>query len=307
MFHPNSLDGYRQTYSGLQRSLLDRSGVTVESRFVSLPNIGKIHVLEAGAGAPVLILHGGAGVGAEHIPLLTRLSKRYRVILPDRPGHGLSDDFDYRRDLRQANVELISGLLNALGIERAAVVGNSYGGLMAVQFALAHPERVSTLVPLSFFPGIDRKLPLMMRLMVAPILGAVLGATVGKPTVKNTRMFFSKLIVAHIDRMPDELVELEALHSGHHRRSIGSLFREGFTLRGFRSRYVVGPDLPRIAVPTVVLWGELDRFMSAEAGREMTARIPGARFELISDAGHCVTADQPIKTAAAVERALDEA
>src|SRR5512142_133461 len=96
-FHPKS---YQQTYSGLQHSLLERSGVSVQSRFVSLTNIGKVHVLEAGSGPPVLILHGGAGIGAEHIPLLAQLSKRYRVILPDRPGHGLSDDFDYSRDLR---------------------------------------------------------------------------------------------------------------------------------------------------------------------------------------------------------------
>jgi pimeloyl-ACP methyl ester carboxylesterase len=297
-------DPYAQAYRRLQGRLLERSGADVRSRFVKVPRIGRVHVLEAGAGAPVLILHGGAGVGAEHIPLLAGLSKRFRVVLPDRPGHGLSADFDYRCDLRRANVEFITALLDELGIQRAALVGNSYGGLMSVHFSLAHPQRVSKLVILSFFPGVDRKLPLMMRLMVAPILGAVLARTVGRPTVENTRRFFSQVIVAHIDRMPEELVELEALHSRRHNRSITGLFREAFTVRGFRPRYVVGEELSRLSVPTVFLWGEHDRFLPVDEGREVAARIPGTRFVVIPDAGHLVTSDQPIETATLLERAL---
>lgn len=305
-FQPNPEPDYTATYQELQRSLLERAAANVQSRFVSLPNIGNIHVLEAGQGAPVVILHGGAGVGAEHIPLLASLSKRFRVILPDRPGHGLSDDFDYRCDLRAANIAFIRALLDTLGIERAALVGNSYGGLMTFHFALAHPERVSRLVPLGFSPGVTRPLPLMMRVVVAPVLGALLGATIGRPTVKNLRTFFSKLIVAHIARMPDALLELEALHSRRHARSIGRLFREGFTVRGFRPRYLVEHELPRVTVPTVWLWGDRDPFMSIDEARAMAARIPGARFEVIADAGHLVTVDQPSETARLLHHALDD-
>lgn len=298
------MDAYADRYRTLQQQLLDRAGVEVRAGFVTLPSIGKIHLLEAGDGLPVLILHGGAGVGAEHIPLLASLSKRYRVLLPDRPGHGLSDDFDYRCDLRAANIAFIGSLLDALDIPRAALAGNSYGGLMAFHFALAHPERVTKLVPLGFSPGVTRPLPLMMRVVVAPVLGAVLGATIGRPTVKNLRTFFNKLIVARIDRMPAALLELEALHSRRHARSIGRLFREGFTLRGFRPRYLVEQQLPRLAVPMVWLWGDRDPFMSVDEARAMAARVPGARFEVIADAGHLVTSDQPIETAAALNRAL---
>jgi pimeloyl-ACP methyl ester carboxylesterase len=298
-------EDYTQAYQRLEGRLLERAGVAVRARMVKLPS-GCVHVLEAGAGEPVLILHGGGGVGAEHIPLLARLSQRFRVILPDRPGHGLSEDFDYRCDLERANVAFVAALLDELGLERASLVGNSYGGLMAVQFSLAHPERVSKLVILSFFPGINRKLPLMMRLMVAPVLGALLARTVGRPTVENTRKFFKMLLVAHVDRMAEELVELEALHSRRHASSLSGMFREGFTVRGVRPRYIVGEALPRLSVPTVFVWGERDPFMPVEEARRVAARIPGAQFVLIPDAGHLVTSDQPLETAAYLERVLGD-
>ena len=297
---------YADSYGRLQGTLLERYGLAAQSKFVTLERIStRIHVLEAGTGDPVVILHGGAGIGAEHIPVVARLARRFQVILPDRPGHGLSDEFDYRRvDLRQANVEFVTALLDELGIQRAALVGNSFGGLMALHFALAHPERVSKLIILSFFPGYDRKLPLMMRLIVMPVLGPLMGLTIGRPSLGNTRRFFSKMIVAHIDRMPEELVEMETLHGRRHQRSVGRLFHAGMTSRGFRPRYLVVDELRDLRVPTSVLWGEHDPFKTVEEGRAVASRIPGARFDVIPDAGHLPSTDQPEATADLLEREL---
>lgn len=300
-------EDYAETYRGLQAKLLDKHGVAARSRFLHLDPIAcRIHLLEAGTGEPVVFLHGGAGVGAEHIPVMARLAARFHVIVPDRPGHGLSDEFDYRLpDLRQANVDFVAALLDGLGLRRAALVGNSYGGFMALNFALAHPERVSNLIHLSFSPGLmDRKLALMMRLMVTPVLGSVLGATLGRPSIKNTRTFFGKLIVAHIDRMPDELVELETMHSRRHGRSIGRLFRAALTIGGFRQKYVMRAELPKLRGPVTFLWGERDPWMTVEDGRAAAKLVPGARFEVIPDAGHMPSTDQPDATAALIERAL---
>jgi pimeloyl-ACP methyl ester carboxylesterase len=299
-------DRYAEKYQRLQAKLLDRYGVEARSRFTRLEHIDtRVHMLEAGSGEPVVILHGGAGIGAEHIPVIPRLAQRFRVILPDRPGHGLSDQFGYRGlDLRQASVEFVGGLLDELGIERATLVGNSFGGFMAICFALAHPERVSKLVILGFFPGFDRKLPAIMRLMVTPVIGSLLGRTIGRPSTRNTRMFFSKLIVAHIDRMPDELVELETIHSRRHGNGIAELFRAGLTPRGFRPRYVVGDQLCKLQIPTSFVWGEHDAFMSIQQGQAAATLVPGSRFVMIPDAGHMPCTDQPEATAALLEHEL---
>jgi pimeloyl-ACP methyl ester carboxylesterase len=296
---------YTDAYQRLQAKLLDRYGLAATSRVLDLKSIStRVHVLETGTGDPVVFLHGGAGIGAEHIPVVARLT-RFHVILPDRPGHGLSDEFDYRRvDLRQANVEFVTALLDELGIERAALVGNSYGGFMALHFALAHPERVSKLIILSFFPGFDRKLPMMMRVMVTPVLGTLLGMTIARPSLSNTRRFFSSLLVAHIDRMPEELVELETLHARRHQRSIGRLFRAGMTARGFRSRYLLEDELQHVRVPTTFLWGERDQFKTVDEGRAMAGHVPGGRFHVITNAGHMPSTDQPEATADLLERVL---
>lgn len=296
-------------YHLLQTALLKRFKFDADSRFLQLDQISaRVHLLEGGSGEPVVFLHGGAGIGAEHIPVAARLTDHFRVILPDRPGHGLSDEFDYRhRDLRQANVEFVGGLLDGLGLQRAALVGNSYGGFMAVCFALAHPERVSKLIILSFFPGIDRRLPVIMRLMVTPILGTLLGLTIGRPSDANTRRFFSKLIVAHIDRMPDELIRLETLHSQRHRRGISRLFRAALTTGGFRAKYVVGDQLKHLRVPTTFLWGERDPFKTVDEARAVAGLVPNGRFHVIPDAGHMPSTDQPEATAQLLERVLTTA
>ena len=296
---------YRSSYLRLQDQLLREQGLVARSSDVDLAGIGRVHLLEAGVGEPVVFLHGGGGIGAEHIAVAARLASRFRVILPDRPGHGLSDEFDYRRDLVKANVDFVRALLDALGVQRAALVGNSYGGFMALCSALTHPTRVLRLVHLSFSPCLTRRLPLMMRLTVAPVLGPLLGATVGRPSVRSTRFFFSKLIVAHIERMPAALIELEALHGRRHRHSTASLFKEGFTTRGFRPRYVLLSELPRVRVPTSFLWAEHDAFMTVEEGRPIARLVPGARFDVIPGAGHLPSWDEPEATARLIERELD--
>jgi pimeloyl-ACP methyl ester carboxylesterase len=140
--------------------------------------------------------------------------------------------------------------------------------------------------------------------MVTPVLGRLMGATLGRPSLKNTRRFFSKLIVAHLDRMPDELIELETLHARVHGPSIARLFRAGASLRGFRPRYVIGDELHKLSVPTTFLWGEHDAFMAVEEGSEVSGAVPGSRFEVILDAGHLPSTDQPEAVAEALEREL---
>jgi pimeloyl-ACP methyl ester carboxylesterase len=298
-------DLYAERYRELEGRLFERAGLAARSRSVQLPALGTIHLFEAGAGEPVILLHGGAGIGAEHIPVVALLARRFRVIVPDRPGHGLSDRFSYRGiDLRQANVDFVGALLDSLGLAKAALVGNSYGGYMALCFALARPDRTSRLVILSYAPGVDRALPAPLRVMVAPLVGWILGRTIGRPILANTRRFFAMLLVAQIDRVPPELLELETMHSKRHWDGIDELYRNAMTVAGWRRRYLLGAELPRLGVPTAVVWGERDACGSVDVGRRLAERIAGARFEVLPGAGHMPSTDAPGPCAAALERAL---
>ena len=109
----------------------------------------KLFVTEAGQGAPVVLLHGG-GPGATGVSNYVRnidaLAQHFRVIVPDLPGYGQSSkelDFsDPFGDLATA----VRGLLDELGVDRAHLVGNSYGGAAALRLALDRPDKVDRLI-----------------------------------------------------------------------------------------------------------------------------------------------------------------
>jgi esterase len=108
----------------------------------------QLHVVEWGAsgGPPIVFLHGGAHDSSRWSEVCRRLPQRYRCIVPDQRGHGASEraaDGDYSCE---AQTEDLAALLEALAIDRCALVGHSMGGLNALRFAGLRPECVSALV-----------------------------------------------------------------------------------------------------------------------------------------------------------------
>ncbi|HNH36138.1 MAG TPA: alpha/beta hydrolase, partial [Rhodocyclaceae bacterium] len=120
---------------------------------------------DVGDGHPVLLIHGsGPGVSAWANWRLTlpELSKRFRVVAPDMAGFGFSDRPEGIRYGMDGWVTQAIGLLDALGIEKAHLVGNSFGGALALAMAIRHPGRIGRLVlmgavgvPFDLTPGLD--------------------------------------------------------------------------------------------------------------------------------------------------------
>ncbi|WP_232238046.1 alpha/beta fold hydrolase [Rhodococcus sp. 2G] len=115
------------------------------SRYIDTPH-GKIHLHQAGTGHPIVMLHGsgpGATGWSNFNPNMAQLAEDFQVIAPDMPGWGKSDSVTYEdRD----HVTSAIHLLDALGIEKAAFVGNSMGGATSLKVAARHPDRVSHVV-----------------------------------------------------------------------------------------------------------------------------------------------------------------
>ncbi|MBI5106567.1 MAG: alpha/beta fold hydrolase, partial [Solirubrobacterales bacterium] len=136
--------------------------------------VGDLSTMEAGTGDPVLLLHGLGGTKASFLPTVGALAAHHRVIAVDLPGFG-----DSAKPVAAAyDAPFFAGavvaLLDALGLERAALVGNSMGGRVAIEVGLAHPERAGRLVLLA--PSLawlrDRPWAPLLRL-VPPQLGLV--------------------------------------------------------------------------------------------------------------------------------------
>jgi pimeloyl-ACP methyl ester carboxylesterase len=313
-------DRFRQ----LQEAALAEAGVATTSRFIDVrtPPL-RVQLLEAGAGEPVLLLHGGNSVAAGWAPLLPRLAPRYRLLMPDRPGCGLTTPFDYRGiDLRAHGVELVGGLLDSLRLERATLAGNSMGGFFEMAFAIAHPERVAKLILLgepagSADPAHAGRLR-FHRLVGTRGLNALLYATALRPPKDGAGAragLARSRLVADAGRVPEALLDCFAAGARLPGavRSWTTMVERAFTPAGLgllASRmtltHALLPELGRLTAPTLFLWGDKDPLGTPDDGRRLVARMPNARLEVVRDASHLVWLDQPDACAEAVTAFLDE-
>lgn len=232
-----------------------------------------LEVLRRGGGTPILALHGLQPIDPA-AAFLERLARRAEVIAPSHPGFGGSPrprDFDTVYDL----VHLYLDLLEALPYERVTLLGFSFGGWLAAEMAAACCHRIERLVLVDAF-GIkvsDRETPDILDIFNT------------HPDEVVRRSWHDA------DRFKPDFNAWEDEALVRYARG-----RDALSLYGFEP-YMYNPQLrrwlARIAVPTLVLWGAADRVVRPDYGRAYAQHIPGARFELIADAGHHPETEQP--------------
>jgi pimeloyl-ACP methyl ester carboxylesterase len=233
----------------------------------------ELEVLRRGAGRPLLLLHGFHALDPG-VPFVERLAAHGEVIAPSHPGFGLSPrphDFDSTYDL----VQLYLGVLDGLGRDDVTLVGFSFGGWLAAELALTRPRSLGRLVLVDAL-GIkvsDRETPDILDVF-----------NTHPREVRRRSWHDPDRAAPDFDAMTDDALVV------YHREW------ESLCLYGWRP-YMYNPCLRRwlgrIAVPTLVLWGESDGIVSPAYGRAYAAEIPGARFETIPGAGHHPHLERP--------------
>ena len=271
---------------------------------------GETQVLELGEGRPLLLVHGGGDGAYEWVPIMPALARHRRVLVVDRPGHGLADPFDYDgvELLRHATL-FLDEVLDALEIPISDLLSNSIGGLWSVAFALEHPDRVAGLVLAGHPPGVTRHAPLPLRVLGLPIVGKPIGRVVlGKPSREGNRKFWGEALVAHPERLADELLDVDVEHMRRNRDSALSLVRRVVGPRGVRRELILGGRWQELSVPTLFLYGDRDSFVSskvADAWQAIAARNASVRIVRIPGAGHLPWLDEPDAVLDEIERFLD--
>ena len=270
---------------------------------------GEIQLFELGEGPPLLLVHGGADGAFEWVPILPALAGNRRVLVVDRPGHGLADPFDYKGvDLLDHARVFLGDILDALEFPTVDIAANSIGGLLAAAFALDKPERVSRLMLVGAPVGVARDAPLLLRFMSLPLLGPAFGRLMMRnPTRDGSRKFWAMMQVANAERLEDALLDVDVAHTRRNLDSILSLIRS--VGRGIRSRHLVlGDRWQTLTVPTLFLGGERDVFVRPKFEKALQAIAdgnPNVRLLQIPDAGHLPWLDEPERVVAELERFLD--
>lgn len=253
---------------------------------------------------PTVVIHGGFAEAS-----VWSLVARYlpgHVVIPDRPGHGLTSSVDYRGlDYRQAAVDWVRQLVDAIGAERVDLVGNSMGGYFAGVFASAHPERVRRVVMVGAPAGLDRELPLFIRLLAKPVIGALIARLrITDPEVLRRRVMAG--LVAHPERIPLELlkVKVDSAMRPDRVRVSRSMVRAVCDGRGWRPALSIREDVAALGMPTLFAWGDADSFAPPASGHEVAARMRAGRVEVIAGAGHLPQLDEPEAVGTAIARFL---
>lgn len=238
----------------------------------------RTRVLQAGAGQPLVLMAGTGGHLEAYAHNLAALAGRFRVIAYDYPGHGWTALTDHDLELPEY-VDHLRSLLDALGVERAHLAGESLGGWVAIKFAAAHPDRVGKLI-LNTPGGTMARAEVMERIRV------LTQAAADDPSPERIRARLEWLM-ADAATVTQELVEIRrAIYS---RPGFAASMRHILCLQDpeIRARNLVTNDeLDVVPNGALVVWTSDDPSGPAGAGIDMARKIRGGRFELIEGAGH---------------------
>lgn len=246
---------------------------------------------DRGAGEPVVLLHGTPSYSYEWRHVVPHVEAAgHRVITYDLLGYGRSERPVDRDTSVAAQTELLGHLLDALGVDRAAVVAHDIGGAVGQRFAVAHPERVSRLllidtVSYDSWPSdtwrkiIEERLEDHLRL----------------PQEDVDALLTRQLEMTVADGAETMTGEVLEAYLAPHRSAPGRVSFFEHQVRHYDSRYTeeVAGRLASLTMPVRILWGELDRWQPVAYARRLAEDIPGARLTVLPGAGHFVTEDAP--------------
>jgi pimeloyl-ACP methyl ester carboxylesterase len=274
------------SYITAEMDIFSNYGLSTSVHSLSLTHPSfRLRALAVGSGDPVLFLHGFSHCTAHWASLVSRFSG-VRSLMLDAPGHGLADAVDYHGlNLRAWYKDMLTGCLDALGLEEIDIIGHSQGAMQALWLALDAPSRVRSVVAIgtpavAFGARADS-----LRTLARPSIGRLLlSLPLPPPAYRN--ILAGTMGSAAVRAYP-ELVRATylATHRAGYAKTISSYLHEMFQGADAQpQRYVLSDtELQGIEQPVLVLWGEDDiQFQPIEDAKAKTALMPHSRFEVVS-------------------------
>jgi pimeloyl-ACP methyl ester carboxylesterase len=239
---------------------------------------GVLTAARAGRGRDLVVLHSLLADRHAFDPVLPALAEKHRVTLINLPGfHGSEPTV---LALMDGYVARIEDGFDEFGIANDAIlIGNGFGGTVALAFALAHPERIAKLVlsdAAACFPDEGRK---QFEAMAAKVNEGGLGAIA---EIAAKRVFSPAYLAAHPEKIEERKQVLLAIDPKAFQAACTILQKTDLT-----------PLLSRLKVPTMVVCGEFDQATPPALNKQIADRVPGARYVELPGCGHCPPLEQP--------------
>ena len=273
--------------------LVERQLAGLTPRTVNVDGL-TLHYYEGGpADAPTLLMIHGFGANRDNWLRFARHFKDYRVIALDLPGFGESSKPDIDYDVA-SQTERVHAFAKTLGLTRLHLVGNSMGGHIAALYAARHPEQVLS-VALLDNAGVTSPRKSEMFAMIER----------GEPNplvVRRAEDFdaLMRFVFVNPPPLPESLKRHFAEQSMANQAIYDKIFRQ------LRERYVpLEPELPKIQVPTLLLWGEQDRVLDVSSIEVMKPLLKQPSVVIMPDCGHAPMIERPEDTARHYQAFLD--
>jgi pimeloyl-ACP methyl ester carboxylesterase len=257
----------------------------------------RIHFQEAGAenAPPLILIHGFISSNLVWSDVLLPLAATgFRVIAPDLPGYGYSDKPGDGEYTIESQACAVIGLMDRLEIEKATIVGASYGGAVAASMALDYPERVERLVLVGTVSNDEPKKKLLLRISRLSVVGDIV-----TPLFLGSRWILRKRIEEMYRRI-GQPVDEHKLAARHHLLATSNVHRAMIRTARRWSANRIQSEASRIRQPTLIVWGDSDTHIPLAEGFRLSNAIRDSRLIVFRNCGHLPPTEYPEKFVEAV-------
>lgn len=251
----------------------------------------RVHYHEAGPadGPPIMLIHGFTAFSLVWSEVLLPIAAAgFRVVAPDLLGHGFTEKPKHGEYTIESQARMIVRLMDHLGIEKATLVGNSYGGAIAAVCALDHQSRVEKLVLVGAVINDEPKKSFMLRLACAPLIGDVV-----TPLLMDSRLVVRRRLKKIHSEFAHLLFDEGRIQARHlpmkAARTQRAILR---TLRRWKADRVE-LEAPGITQPTLIIWGENDSDTPLKFGKRLNGLMPNSRLIVFRHCGHLPQEEYP--------------
>jgi pimeloyl-ACP methyl ester carboxylesterase len=296
--HEDAADARIERYRHAEATLWKLYGLDPTDQFIDVqsPRV-RVRVQVVGSGTPILFIHGGVWPGAAFASLIRELSG-FRCVILDRPGCGLSSALDYSKDAYKTLIaQLLTGVLDAAGIERTHVVGQEVGAAWVLALAVAKPARVDRVALTGAAPLLrEQPVPTFLKVLASPIGALIVRLPQSRGQARSILRQDGHGPSVEAGRIPDAYLDwhVALMRETATMRNERALIRATLGRGGWRPEVTFeASEFARVEQPTLYIYGTNDPESTVDRVRHVVGLLPAAELHLIEGGGHLPWLDDP--------------